>query len=359
MPSGRDARPIVATPQASGASRLCFVVGQRRLEPEGLIMVGFRQLGNTDVEITPIGLGCMQFSVSGLAGLIYPGMQPDRSTEIVKAALDGGINWFDTAEMYGHGHSERLLSGALHALGVEPGSIRIATKWTPFGRRASSIIKTIHDRLDALQGYPIDLHQIHTPRGGLSPIEAQVDAMADLAEAEQIGHVGVSNFSAGQMELAHIRLRKRGLVLASNQVQISLLHRSIETDGVLSTARRLGITLIGYSPLRQGILTGRFHDDPSTIRALPITRRWMTGLPDQRVLRRTEPLINELRRIAAAHDATPAQVALGWVISNYGDTVVCIPGASNASQATESAAVLGLELSHAELIALNDATPGH
>jgi aryl-alcohol dehydrogenase-like predicted oxidoreductase len=322
-------------------------------------MVQLRQLGNTDVAVTPIGLGCMQFSVSGMAGLIYPGMQPDQATEIVKAALDGGINWFDTAEMYGHGKSERLLSRALHALDLQPGSVRIATKWTPMGRRASNIIRTVHDRLDALQGYPIDLHQIHTPRGSLSSLEAQLDAMADLAEAKQIGHVGVSNFSAGQMELAHVRLRKRGLVLASNQVQISLLHRDIETNGVLSTARRLGITLIGYSPLRQGILTGRFHDDPTTVRDLPLTRRLITGLPDPRVLRRSEPLIIALRRIAVAHDATPAQVALAWVISNYGDTVVCIPGASRASQATESAAVMDLELSDAELTALNQASPGH
>lgn len=316
-----------------------------------------RQLGNTGVAITPIGLGCMQFSVSGPAGWVYPGMPQDRATEIVKAALDGGINWFDTAEMYGRGKSERLLSTALRSLDVEPGTVGIATKWLPFGRRASSIVRTIHDRLDALQGYPIDLHQIHMPRGSFSSIEAQIDAMADLAEAKQIGQVGVSNFSAGQMELAHLRLQKRGLVLASNQVQISLLNRSIETNGVLSTARRLGITLIGYSPLQQGILTARFHDDASSLRSLPFLRRLLGGLFDPRTLSRSEPLIKQLRRIADDHKVKPGQVALAWVITNYGDTVVCIPGASKPSQAAESAAVLDLELSRAELTALNDATP--
>lgn len=322
-------------------------------------MTEFRQLGRTGVPITPIGLGCMQFSVGGPAGLVYPGMAQDRATEIVGAALRGGINWFDTAEGYGNGRSERLLSGALRSLDIPPGSVRIATKWTPWARRSSSIALTIHNRLDALQGYPIDLHQIHMPIGSLSSLESQVDAMADLAETSRIGHVGVSNFSAGQMELAHIRLQKRGLVLASNQVQISLLHRDIETNGVLATARRLGVTLIGYSPLRQGILTGRFHDDPDALRSLPLARRLMIGGSGRRLLRRTEPLISELRRIADVHGVRPGQVALAWVINNYGDTVVCIPGASKPSQAAESAAVLDLELSEAELAALNEATPRH
>lgn len=317
-----------------------------------------RRLGRTEVEITPIGLGCMQFSVDGMAGRIYPGMAQDRATAIVKTALDGGINWFDTAEMYGRGQSERLLSGALHNLGIAPGSVRVATKWLPTGRRASSIVTTIGDRLDNLQGYPIDLHQIHMPYSAFATLEAQLDAMADLAQEHRIGQVGVSNFSAGQMELAHARLVKRGLVLASNQVQISLLHRAIERNGVLASAKRLGITLIGFAPLRQGILTGRYHDDPASLRSLPIMRRLMSGLADPRALRRTGPLITKLRRIAAAHGVKPGQVALAWVITNYGDTVVCIPGASKPSQAAESAAVLGLKLSDAELAALNQATPG-
>lgn len=317
-------------------------------------MTELRQLGSTGLQITPIGLGCMQFSVSGMAGRIYPGMAQDTATEIVKAALEGGINWFDTAEMYGHGQSERLLSSALRACGVKPGAIRIATKWLPFGRRASSIGQTIHDRLDALQGYPIDLHQIHHPMGSFSTLEAQIDAMADLAENNRIGHVGVSNFSAGQMELAQRRLQQRGLVLASNQVQISLLHRAIETNGVLAAARRLGVTLIGYSPLRQGILTGRFHDDPTARRSAPIMRRATTGLIDKRLLDRTAPLIKQLQRIAADHDVKAAQVALAWVINNYGDTVVCIPGASKPSQAAELAALLDLKLSDTELATLSE-----
>lgn len=320
-------------------------------------MAALRRLGNTAIEITPIGLGCMQFSVSGMAGRIYPGMPQDRASAIVKTALTGGINWFDTAEMYGHGQSERLLSSALHNIGIEPGSVRIATKWLPAGRRASNIGRTIHDRLEALQGYPIDLYQIHTPYGSFATLEAQLDAMADLAEAHQIGHVGVSNFSAGQMELAQLRLAKRGLVLASNQVQISLLHRAIEKNGVLATARRLGITLIAYSPLRQGVLTGRFHDDPSALRALPRTRRVLSGLLDPRLLLRTEPLINELREIANAYGVKPGQVALAWVIANYGNTVVAIPGSSKPTQAAESAEALDLKLTDAELAALNDATP--
>jgi aryl-alcohol dehydrogenase-like predicted oxidoreductase len=320
-------------------------------------MTSLRRLGATDVDITPIGLGTMQFAGRGPVTFSFPPLETETSNAVVRAALDGGINWFDTAEMYGRGQSERALSTGLQTAGVKPGSVVVATKWIPFGRTASSIGRTIGDRLDALQGYPIDLHQIHQPFGSLSSIQSEVDAMADLAESGRIRHVGVSNFSAAQMERAYLQLKKRGLVLASNQVQISLLHRSIETNGVLAAARRLGITLIGYSPLAQGLLTGRFHDDPEAIRKVPRGRRFAIGAFRPNFLSRTAPLITKLHQIADAHEVKPGQVALAWVISNYGDIVVCIPGASKPEQATELAAVMDLKLSDDELAALNEAAP--
>ncbi|MBO0811400.1 MAG: aldo/keto reductase [Microlunatus sp.] len=318
-------------------------------------MPQLRRLGSTDVEITPIGLGTMQFANRGPITATFAPLPADISNAVVQAALDGGITWFDTAEMYGRGLAERALTSGLKAAGAEPGSVLIATKWIPFGRTASSIGRTIGDRLEALQGYPIDLHQIHMPYGSLSPLRAEIDAMADLAEAGKIRHIGVSNFSAAQMERAHLQLARRGLVLASNQVQISLVHRSIETNGVLAAARRLGITLIGYSPLAQGLLTGRFHDDPEAIRRVPRGRRFGIGGIRPGFLSRTAPLITALRRIADDHGAKPAQIALAWLINNYGDNVVGIPGASKPTQAAEIAEAMTIELSKAELAALNEA----
>lgn len=312
-----------------------------------------RRLGGTDRDITAIGLGCMQFSNTGPGGHFYGATAQATVDAIVRTARDHGVNWFDTAEMYGGGHSERALTTALRGLGVTPGSVVIATKWPPLMRTARSIEATIGDRLDALQGYPVDLHQIHMPWGSLSPHHAQVEAMARLREAGRIGAVGVANFSAPQMERAAAILAARGLSLASNQIQLSLAHRRAEADGVLATAKRLGVTIIAYSPLRSGLLTGKFHDDPDRIARLKPIRRRLGGF-NTAALERTRPLIDELRAVADAHGATPGQIALAWLLHRYGDTVVAIPGASRPAQAAESAAAAHLRLSEREIAALDD-----
>jgi aryl-alcohol dehydrogenase-like predicted oxidoreductase len=142
-----------------------------------------------------------------------------------------------------------------------------------------------------------------------------------------------------------------GLVLATNQVRVNLLHRKIETDGVLATARRLGVTLIAYSPLAGGMLTGKFHDDRTLVAKMPPTRR-IYGFTNKR-LDRTTPLIEGLRDIGIAHGMTISQVALAWLITNYGESVVAIPGASKPHHALEAAAAMRLTLSSDETLRLN------
>jgi aryl-alcohol dehydrogenase-like predicted oxidoreductase len=189
-----------------------------------------RELGRTGIRISPIGLGGGQFSGGGMS-TFWDLAQPQVDV-ILKAALDGGITWFDTAEGYGRGRSERSLTAGLTNAGVEPGDVVVATKWMPVGRTARNIARTIDDRITNLAPFPIDLYQIHMPYGSLSSIRSQIRAMAELAEAHEVGFVGVSNFSARQMDIAHDELAKHGIHLASNQVQINLLHRKIETNGV-------------------------------------------------------------------------------------------------------------------------------
>jgi aryl-alcohol dehydrogenase-like predicted oxidoreductase len=314
-----------------------------------------RRLGRTDIEVTAIGLGCWQFAGnSGVASRVWTPLAQETITQVVKAALDGGISWFDTAEMYGRGRSERALTTALKENSATPGEVVIATKWAPLGRRASNITATIDDRLDCLQGYPIDLYQIHEPWTSLSGIGPQMRAMAKLFHAGKIRSVGVSNFSARQLSLAHKALAAEGAELTSNQVRISLLDRDIEHNGVLDTARRLGVTLIAYSPLAQGVLTGRFHQDPSTVANMRPLRRFSLRSASRRQLARSAPLIDELRAIGLNYAASPAQVALNWLITYYSDTVVAIPGASKPGQAEEAAGAMGFRLSDAELHRLEE-----
>ncbi len=311
-----------------------------------------RELGRTGIRISPIGLGSAQFAGGGF-GSFWALPQPQVDA-IIRAALDGGITWFDTAELYGGGRSERRLSAGLTHAGVKPGDVTVSTKWSPLLlRTARTIERTIGDRTANLAPFPLDLHQIHFPYGGLSPIRAQVRAMARLVEAGKIRSVGVSNFSARQMEIAHEELAQHGIPLASNQVQISLLHRKIETNGVLETARRLGVTLIAYQPLRSGMLTGKFHADRGLVAKLPRLRRMTTGLTNKN-LDRTAPLLDELRTIADAHRATVGQVALACLITYYGDTVVATPGASKPHHAGEAAGAMKIALSDEETERLAD-----
>jgi len=311
--------------------------------------VSTRELGRTGVNVSPIGLGCMQFAGPGL----FPALPQPQVDAITRAALDSGINWFDTAELYGRGKSERSLSAGLQHAGVSPGELTVATKWGPPGRMASSIARTFDDRLAALDPFGVDVYQIHFPVGSFSSLRSQVRAMARLVIAGRIRAVGVSNYSARQLEIAHALLAERGIPLATNQIHINLLHRKLETNGVLETARRLAVTLIAYSPLASGMLTGKFHEDRSLVAAVPRLRRMLNGFTTRR-LDRTTPLIDGLREIATAHQVTVSQVALAWLITYYGDTVVAIPGASKPYQATEAAGAMRVELSPDETSRLAD-----
>jgi aryl-alcohol dehydrogenase-like predicted oxidoreductase len=309
-----------------------------------------RRLGQTELEVTPIGLGVMQFSGgSGMMGMVFPEIPQEQKNVIVKAALDGGINWFDTAEMYGRGNSEQGLAEALKAAGVKDGEVVIGTKWFPIFRTAGNIPKTINDRIRYLNGYTIDLYMVHQPWSFSSP-EAEMNAMADLVEAGKIRTIGVSNFSVQQMERAQATLKNRGLSLAVNQVQYSLLHREIETNGVLEAAKDMGITIVAWSPLARGILTGMYRKNPDLINSKRVGWRMMM----RRHIERSGPVIDALQDMAEKYDVTPGQVALNWLINFHGDTVVAIPGASKVYQAEQNAGAMKISLSEEEMARLDE-----
>jgi aryl-alcohol dehydrogenase-like predicted oxidoreductase len=311
-----------------------------------------RHLGKTDILVTPIGLGVMELAGGGgLLGRAFPIISPDDKNAIIKTALDGGINWFDTAEMYGAGVSERSLATGLQAAGKSDKDVFIATKWFPFFRTAGNIPLSIEDRLRFLAPYSIANFMVHQPYSFSSP-EAEMNAMADLVEAGKIRSVGVSNFNATRMRRAHAALAKRGLSLAVNQMQYSLLHREIETNGVLEVAKELGVTIIAYTPIARGLLSGKYHKDPTLLDRAPGWRR----VSMQRDLERSRPLINAMDEMASNHAVTIAQVALNWVINFNGETIVTIPGATKVRQAEEAAGAMQFRLSDEEMARLDELT---
>ncbi len=312
-----------------------------------------RPLGRSPITISTIGLGCWQFSEGrGLAGGYWPALPQDTVNQIVAASLAAGLTWFDTAELYGRGHSEAGLAKALAAAGTRNGDVVVATKWWPLWRTAGNIRATIAARLAHLAPFGIDLHQVHMPLA-LASTAAQMNAMADLVADRTIRTVGVSNFSATRMRAAHHALAAKGIPLVSNQMRYSLLDRRIETTGVLQAAKELGITIIAYSPLAQGLLSGKFHRDPSLVRSRPGPRKWMTAYR-RRGLERSRPIVTALENIAHAHGATPSQVALNWLVHSHGDTVVVIPGATSVTQAEDNAGAEGFRLSDAERARLEE-----
>jgi len=316
--------------------------------------IQLRYLGKTDILVTPIGLGVMELAGGGgLIGRMFPVIPQDEKNAIIKAALDGGINWFDTAEMYGAGVSERSLATGLKAAGKTDREIIIATKWLPFLRTAGNIPRSIEDRLHFLDGFSIGNYMIHQPYSFSSP-ESEMNAMADLVEAEKIRSVGVSNFNAARMRRAHAALAKRGIPLAVNQVRYSLINREIETNGILETARDLGVTIIAYTPVARGLLTGKYHKDPELLNRMSGWRKASM----QRKLERTLPLINAMDAIANKYEVTIAQVALNWLINFNGEIVVTIPGATKVHQAEESAGAMKFRLSDEDMARLGYVSHG-
>jgi aryl-alcohol dehydrogenase-like predicted oxidoreductase len=313
------------------------------------IPIKLRSLGKTDIRVSAIGLGTMELSGGGgLLGRFFPVISQDDKNAIIKAALDGGINWFDTAEIYGGGMSERSLATGLKAARKADKDVVVATKWFPLFRTAGNIPHSIDARLHYLGGYSIGNYMVHQPYSFSSP-EAMMNAMADLVEAGKIRSVGVSNFNPARMERAFRALEKRGLPLAVNQMHYSLLHRDIERDGVLKMAKDLGVTIIAYTPLASGLLTGKYHKNPELLEKAGPRKAGM-----KRKLERTRPLINAMAVMAERYQATIAQVALNWVINFNGDIVVTIPGATKVSQAAESAGAMKFMLTGTELTQLDE-----
>ncbi|MFW9787782.1 MAG: aldo/keto reductase [Candidatus Thorarchaeota archaeon] len=304
-----------------------------------------RQLGKTDIEVSPIGFGAMELAGGhSFFRFMFTPVEPETQNEVVKVALDSGISLIDTAEIYGSGYSECAVSRSLQAAEKSPGDVVISTKWFPMLKRAKSIRKSAAKSTERLAPYPIDLYFVHMPYS-VSSVEAQMDEMADLMEAGIIQAVGVSNFSKDRMIRAHDALAERGIPLAANQVHFSLLKRGIEFNGTLEAAKELSVTIMAYTPLGQGVLTGNLHRNPELVDKMPRVRRFRI----RGGLKKSKELVETLEAIASEHNATAAQVALSWTINYHGDTIITIPGATKTYQVEQNAGAMKLSMSSEQM----------
>lgn len=309
-------------------------------------------LGRSNLHVPRMGVGAMVWgNPTGLARLhpaqtAYGGSQGiEEEQRAVELSIAAGVNLFDTAAFYSLGAAERRL-GEL----VRGRDVIIATKY-PSGLsfRTENFPKELEMTLARLGRDYVDLYQHHFPNQRVS-IPALMNLVADAVEAGKVKAVGVSNYSAEQMREAHAALAKRGIPLASNQVEYSLLKRQPETNGVLEACRELGITLIAYSPLAGGMLTGKYSPQH---RPGGFFRRILPQYSGK-MLEAIQPVTALLRSIGEKYSKSPSQVAIRWLIEN--PVVLPIPGAKNGRQAVENAEALKFSLTEQENHALEQAT---
>ncbi|TKW30399.1 hypothetical protein SEVIR_2G034100v4 [Setaria viridis] len=304
-------------------------------------------LGGSGVTVTKLGIGAWSW---GDTTYWNEFQWDDRKLKAAKGAFDAsidcGITFFDTAEVYGAGVSGAINSESLLGRFIkerqqkEPVEVAIATKFAAlpwrFGR--GSVISALKASLDRLGVSSVELYQLHWP--GIWGNEGYLDGLGDAVEQGLVKAVGVSNYSEKRLRDAYERLKKRGIPLASNQVNYSLIYRNPEENGVKAACDELGITLIAYSPIAQGALTGKYTPDnpPKGPRGRIYTPEFLTKL---------QPLINRIKEIGGNYGRTPTQVVLNWLVCQ--GNVVPIPGAKNAEQAREFAGALGWSLTGEEV----------
>jgi aryl-alcohol dehydrogenase-like predicted oxidoreductase len=308
-----------------------------------MIQLDQRHLGASGIVVPPMGVGVWSWGDKSFWGYGQDYTRED-VTLAYKACLDTGLNFFDTAEMYGRGESERILGKCIREDGRP---VIIASKFAPLPNRLSarSLLEALDASLERLNVKTMDLYQIHWPYS-LIGVDALMDALAQAVHSGKVRAVGVSNYGANLMRRAHARLARHDIPLASNQVHYNLIHRKPEKNGVLDACRELNVALIAYSPLEQGLLTGKYRIVAGQVISVTGPRRFTPAFrTSQR--RKIEPLLQTMEDIATAHSKTIGQVALNWLLSKD-ECIIPIPGAKNVRQASENAGAIGWRLSSEE-----------
>ncbi len=306
-------------------------------------------LGRSGLEVSQLGFGCM-----GLAEFYGEALSNSKAEEVLEGALARGVNFFDTADMYGSGRNEEQLSGFLKNHRDE---VVLATKfaiqrgddgtWLGLSNDPAYIKQACDASLKRLGIDVIDLYYMHR-RDREVPVEDSVGAMADLVKAGKVRAIGLSEVSVET-------LKKANAVhpIAALQSEYSIVTRDMEAE-IIPACRELGTTFVAYSPLGRGLLTGAYRSEKDFSAGdyrLVMNPRFANG-----ALEKNLPLVDQIAEIAKAKDATPAQIALAWVLSKGGD-IVPIPGTKKLSRLDENIGALEVNLAQEDIAAIEKAVP--
>lgn len=306
----------------------------------------YRNLGNTNEKLSAIGLGCMGMSFA------YGRPDDEQSLKTLHRALELGINFLDTADMYGQGHNEELLGEVLRE---KRDDVFLATKFgfryeskldpddpktfkTYFDGRPEYVKKACEASLQRLGIDTIDLYYSHRVDPKV-PIEETAGAMAELVEEGKVRYLGLSEASPESLRKAH-----REHPIAALQSEYSLFTRDVE-NAILPTCRELGVSFIPYSPLGRGMLTGTLKEVPSD------DADYRTGLSsrfEKENFEQNKKLVDKLEQIAHAKECTPAQLAIAWLL-HQGKDIIPIPGTKRIKYVEENAAAVEISFSETEL----------
>ncbi len=290
-----------------------------------------------------MGLGAWQWG-DRVVWQYGQGYGADQVREAFQTAIQEGVRFIDTAELYGNGLSERLLGNFIKETN-QP--VLIATKFFPWPWRfyKGAVVRALKGSLTRLGTDSVDLYQIHWPSPTLTT-DRLMEGLAECVKSGLTRTVGVSNFGQSRMLAAYSSLAQHNVPLASNQVHYSLLSRAVEKNGTLARCKELGIRLIAYSPIEKGLLSGKYSADnpPPGARA----RNYAGLLP------KIQPLLKVMTEIGQDRGGkTLTQIALNWVICKG---ALPIPGAKDATQALEHAGALGWRLTDDEMAKLDQAS---
>jgi aryl-alcohol dehydrogenase-like predicted oxidoreductase len=308
-----------------------------------------RTLGNSDMQLTAIGFGA--WAIGGGDWQFAWGDQDDNeSIAAIHRALELGVNWIDTAAVYGLGHSEEVVARAVKSAGTKPYIFtKCSRRWQPDGTiygslEPASLVEELENSLRRLDVDVIDLYQIHWPNPD-EQIESAWETLERQREKGKIRWIGVSNFSAVQMK----RIQSIAPI-TSLQPPYSMLRRAIEEE-ILPFAKANGIGVINYSPMVSGLLTGKMTAERAAAMPANDWRRNNVEFKEPR-LSRNMRLVDLLRQVGSGHGVTPGVVAVAWTLHNPAITAAIVGGRS-AQQVEELAAALEFKLSEEEFARIN------